>query len=52
MAEKSDSQTKTQDEKRRAFLQRAGKATAGAAATTAVLATMRPKKAAAQYEPG
>ncbi len=49
MTEKSDSQSRTQDEKRRAFLQRAGKTAAGAAATTAVLATMRPKKAAAQY---
>ena len=50
MTEKTDVKSATQDEKRRAFLKRAGKASAGAAATTAVLATMRPKKAAAQYQ--
>ena len=34
---------------RRAFLERAGKAGAGAAATTMVVATMKPGKAAAHY---
>jgi hypothetical protein len=50
MAEKTEAAGPTRDEKRRAFLKRAGKASAGVAATTGVLATMRPKKAAAQYE--
>jgi hypothetical protein len=49
MTEKTDVNAATRDEKRRAFLKRAGKASAGVAATTGVLATMRPRKAAAQY---
>ena len=49
MIDRSTSKEGSERGSRRAFLERAGKAGAAAAATTVVLATMKPAKASAHY---